>query len=69
MPNIGSNVQFSRLLFRAVFITLAIVYILVMSEFVDTSYLQIDFNISSDVLIMTLLASVFVYFFMRKSKL
>jgi hypothetical protein len=48
---------------------LASAYALVMFEFINPTYFNIELNISPDVLIMTLLASVFVYLYMRKSKL
>jgi hypothetical protein len=66
--NKGSYVQFSRLLFRVAFIGLVCVYMFVMVEFINPSYFTIEVNISPDVLIMTLLASVFVYLFMRNSR-
>ena len=66
--NIGSKVQLSRLLFRVFFIALACVYALVMFEFIDPNYFKIELNVSADVLIMTLAASVFVYLFMRKPR-
>jgi hypothetical protein len=59
----------SRILFRVFFALLAIVYTLAMIEFVDPSYFDFNVNISPDVLITTLLASLFVYFYMRKPKL
>lgn len=61
--------QISRLLFRVFFIILAGAYALVMFEFIDLSFLEIEFNISPELLIMTLIASVFVYFYVRKPKL
>lgn len=65
---IGSRVQLSSLLFRVFFIALACVYALVMFEFINPNYFKIELNVSADVLIMTLAASVFVYLFMRKPR-
>ena len=67
--NKGSNVQISRLLFRVFFTVLVGAYALVMFEFIDLSYIEIEFNISPEVLIMSILASLFVYLYVRKSKL
>lgn len=64
----GSQVHFSSLLFKVMFFVLACVYGLVMFEFIDPSYFQIEFKASPDVLIMTVIASLFVYFYMRKPK-
>jgi hypothetical protein len=62
-------VPVSRILFRAFFALLAIAYAIAMIEFVDPSYFNFNVNISPDVLITTLIASLFVYFYMRKPKL
>jgi hypothetical protein len=62
-------VQVSHILFRVFFALLAIVYLLVLIEFIDPSYFIFDINVSADVLIPTFLASLFVYFYMRKPKL
>ncbi|MFC4700602.1 hypothetical protein ACFO4O_10560 [Glaciecola siphonariae] len=61
--------QFSRLLFRVFFIALAVTYGLVMFEFIDLSYIKLDLNVSPEVVIMTLLASLFVYLYLRKPKI
>ena len=61
--------QISRILFRVFFALLALAYLLVLIEFIDPSYFSFNISISPDVLITTLLASLFVYFYMRKPKL
>ncbi len=61
--------QISRVLFRVFFVVLAVVYSLVLLEFIDPSYLKMEFNVGADVLLMTLVASIFIYIYMRKPKL
>ncbi|MBT1450175.1 hypothetical protein KJ365_04725 [Glaciecola sp. XM2] len=61
--------QVSRILFRIFFGVLALVYGLVLLEFVDPSLFSLNINVSPDVLITTSIASLFVYFYMRKPKL
>ena len=61
--------QFSRVLFRIFFVVLAITYTLVLFDFIDLSRFDFAISVSPEVIIMTLLASLFVYFYLRKPKL
>ena len=61
--------QVSRILFRIVVAVLATVYAIVLLEFIDPALFSLSINVSADVLIVSTLASLFVYFYMRKPKL
>lgn len=58
----------SQLLFRITFVALAILYLAILTEFIDLSMFEVQLDVGHDALGLTLLVIAYVFIFMRKSR-
>ncbi len=59
----------SNVVFRLVFAILAIIYIAVLTEFLNPSFFQVKMDMSADVIGLTMLLVGFIFIYLKRSKL
>lgn len=60
--------KLSQIAFRFIFLSLAVLYIIAISEFINPAFFDFDINIRFDVTFITILVISLVYIFMRRSR-